>query len=111
MKDEAAVRSFFDFDAMLARFEDGVLLDSLEYRQHDEQGERWMELDFRLVRLEAVSYTHLGWGYVKPMEEADAATDFEKAGTRIARRCRLSPREIEVLFLLAKGRNLSLIHI
>ena len=39
------------------------------------------------------------------MEEADAATDFEKAGTRIARRCRLSPREIEVLFLLAKGRN------
>ena len=46
-----------------------------------------------------------GWGYVKPMEEADAATDFEKAGTRIARRCRLSPREIEVLFLLAKGRN------
>ena len=46
-----------------------------------------------------------GWGYVKPMEEADAATDFEKAGTRIARRCRLSPREIEVFFLLAKGRN------
>ena len=42
---------------------------------------------------------------LSPMEEADAATDFEKAGTRIARRCRLSPREIEVLFLLAKGRN------
>lgn len=52
VKDEAAVRSFLDFDAMLARFEDGVLFDSLEYRQQDEQGERWMELDFRLVRLE-----------------------------------------------------------
>ena len=46
-----------------------------------------------------------GWGFVKPMEEADAASDFEKAGTRLARRCRLSPREIEVFFLLAKGRN------
>ena len=52
VKDEAAVRSFLDFDAMLARFEDGVLFDSLEYRQQDEQGERWMELDFRLIRLE-----------------------------------------------------------
>ena len=31
---------------------DGALFDSLEYRQQDEQGERWMELDFRLVRLE-----------------------------------------------------------
>ena len=29
-----------------------------------------------------------GWGFVKPMEEADAASDFEKAGTRLARRCR-----------------------
>ena len=46
-----------------------------------------------------------GWGFVKPMEEAGAASDFEKAGTRLARRCRLSPREIEVFFLLAKGRN------
>lgn len=46
-----------------------------------------------------------GWGFVKPMEEADAASDFEKAGTRLARRCHLSPREIEVFFLLAKGRN------
>ena len=52
VKDETAVRSFLDFDAMLARFEDGVLFDSLEYRQQDEQGERWMELDFRLIRLE-----------------------------------------------------------
>lgn len=46
-----------------------------------------------------------GWGFVKPMEEADATSNFEKAGTRLARRCRLSPREIEVFFLLAKGRN------
>ena len=46
-----------------------------------------------------------GWGFVKPMEEADATSDLEKAGTRLARRCRLSPREIEVFFLLAKGRN------
>lgn len=46
-----------------------------------------------------------GWGFVKPMEEADTTSDFEKAGTRLARQCRLSPREIEVFFLLAKGRN------
>lgn len=45
------------------------------------------------------------WGFVKPMEEADTASDFEKAGTRLARRCHLSPREVEVFFLLAKGRN------
>ena len=51
-----------------------------------------------------------GWGFVKPMEEADATSDFEKAGTRLARRCRLSPREIEVFFLLAKGRNRAYIH-
>lgn len=49
--------------------------------------------------------TSTGWGFVKPMEEADATSDFEKAGTRLARQCRLSPREIEVFFLLAKGRN------
>ena len=46
-----------------------------------------------------------GWGFVKPMEEADATSDLEKAGTRLARSCRLSPREIGVFFLLAKGRN------
>ncbi|MEG2025259.1 MAG: helix-turn-helix transcriptional regulator [Gordonibacter sp.] len=45
------------------------------------------------------------WGFVKPVEEADTASDFEKAGTRLARRCHLSPREVEVFFLLAKGRN------
>lgn len=49
--------------------------------------------------------TSTGWGFVKPMEEADATSNFEKAGTRLARRCHLSPREIEVFFLLAKGRN------
>ena len=46
-----------------------------------------------------------GWGFVKPMEEADAASDFEKAGTRLARRCRLSPREIEIMQYLCKGRS------
>lgn len=49
--------------------------------------------------------TSTGWGFIKPMEEADASSDFEKAGTRLARRCHLSPREIEVFFLLAKGHN------
>ncbi len=45
-----------------------------------------------------------GWGFIKPMEE-DISTPFEKASTRIARLCKLSPRETEVLFLLARGRN------
>ena len=53
VKDAEAVKSFLDFDAMLARFEDGVLFDSLEYRQEDERGERWMELGYRLIRIEA----------------------------------------------------------
>lgn len=46
-----------------------------------------------------------GWGFIKPIEEADSSSDFEKTCTRIARQFRLSPREIEVFFLLAKGRN------
>lgn len=45
------------------------------------------------------------WGFIKPIEEDDAASEFEKTGTRLAQRCHLSPREIEVFFLLAKGRN------
>lgn len=49
--------------------------------------------------------TSTGWGFVKPMEEADTTSALDKAGTRLARRCRLSSREIEVFFLLAKGRN------
>lgn len=46
-----------------------------------------------------------GWGFVKPMEEADTASALDKTGTRLARHYHLSPREIEVFFLLAKGRN------
>lgn len=46
-----------------------------------------------------------GWGFVKPMEEADTTSTLDKAGTQLARRCHLSPREIEVFFLLVKGRN------
>ena len=45
------------------------------------------------------------WGIIKPMEEADASSEFEKAGTRLARQCKLSPRETEVFFLLSRGRN------
>ncbi|MEG0324877.1 MAG: LuxR family transcriptional regulator, partial [Raoultibacter sp.] len=46
-----------------------------------------------------------GWGFVKPIEEEDSSSDFEKTCTRLARQYRLSPREIEVFFLLSKGRN------
>ena len=46
-----------------------------------------------------------GWGFVKPIEEADSSSEFEKSCTRLARQYRLSPREIEVFFLLSKGRN------
>ena len=46
-----------------------------------------------------------GWGYVKPIEEDGMTSDFERVCSRIARQYRLSPREIEVFFLLAKGRN------
>lgn len=45
------------------------------------------------------------WGIIKPMEEADTSSEFEKAGTRLARQCKLSPRETEVFFLLSRGRN------
>lgn len=46
-----------------------------------------------------------GWGFVRPIEEEDSSSGFEKTCTRIARQYRLSPREIEVFFFLAKGRN------
>lgn len=46
-----------------------------------------------------------GWGFVRPIEIEDSSSPFEKAGTRLARRCHLSPREMDVFFLLAKGRN------
>ncbi len=51
-KDANAVASFLNFDAMLAQFEKGNRFGSLEYRQSSEQGERWMELSYRLIRLE-----------------------------------------------------------
>lgn len=46
-----------------------------------------------------------GWGFVKPIEDGGVSSDLEKTCTRVARQYRLSPREIEVFFLLAKGRN------
>lgn len=46
-----------------------------------------------------------GWGSVRPAEAASPHTEFDDAATRLARRFRLSPREIEVFFLIAKGRN------
>lgn len=46
-----------------------------------------------------------GWGFLKPVEVQGANTDFDDAATRLARRFKLSPREVEVFFLLAKGRN------
>lgn len=46
-----------------------------------------------------------GWGFVKPIEENGTVSDFERTCTHLARQYRLSPREIEVFFLLAKGRN------
>lgn len=46
-----------------------------------------------------------GWGFVKPIEEADSPSPLERTCTYLARQNRLSPREIEVFFLLAKGRN------
>lgn len=45
------------------------------------------------------------WGFVKPMEEKSSLSELESAGMRLARRHHLSPRETEVFFLLAKGRN------
>ena len=46
-----------------------------------------------------------GWEFVKPVEATSPHTELDDAATRLARRFRLSPREIEVFFLLAKGRN------
>lgn len=52
VKDAKAVEAFLDFDAMLARFGEGILFNSLEYRQDEGDAERWMELSYRLIRLE-----------------------------------------------------------
>lgn len=46
-----------------------------------------------------------GWGFVKPAEASGALSEPDGTATRLARRFRLSPREAEVFFLLAKGRN------
>lgn len=49
--------------------------------------------------------TSASWGIIKPMEESDAVSPFEKTGALLARECKLSPRETEVFLLLARGRN------
>jgi DNA-binding CsgD family transcriptional regulator len=46
-----------------------------------------------------------GWGFLKPVEESDHTSPFVRICTRMARSCKLSPRETEVFMLLAKGRN------
>ena len=45
-----------------------------------------------------------GWGSIRPIDENEESP-VESAVMRIAQRCHLSPRETEVLSLLAKGRN------
>lgn len=50
-----------------------------------------------------------GWGFVRPAEAEGPISAFDDAVSRLARRYRLSPREVEVLFLLARGRNRSFI--
>lgn len=50
-KDAAAVAAFLNFNTLLANFEQGKCYGTLEYRQEDERGERWMELSYRLIRL------------------------------------------------------------
>ena len=49
--------------------------------------------------------TSASWGIIKPMEESDAVSPFEKTGALLARERKLSPRETEVFLLLARGRN------
>lgn len=51
-EDAEAVERFLDFDDMLRRFAEEERYASLEYRQTDEAGERWMELSYRMVQLE-----------------------------------------------------------
>lgn len=46
-----------------------------------------------------------GWGFVKPAEAGGALSESDGAAALLARRFRLSPREAEVFFLLARGRN------
>lgn len=51
-KDAEAIERFLDFDDMLSRFDAGVRYDSMEYRQVDGSDERWMELSYRMMKLE-----------------------------------------------------------
>jgi DNA-binding CsgD family transcriptional regulator len=49
--------------------------------------------------------TSTGWGFLKPIEETDQTTPFERTCMQTVQASGLSPRETEVFFLLAKGRN------
>jgi DNA-binding CsgD family transcriptional regulator len=49
--------------------------------------------------------TDTGWGFLRPIEEVDYASPFERCCVRMARTYALSPRETEIFFLLARGRN------
>lgn len=51
-EDAEAIARFLDFDDMLRRFENDERYDSLEYRHSGDEGERWMELGYRMVQLE-----------------------------------------------------------
>jgi DNA-binding CsgD family transcriptional regulator len=46
-----------------------------------------------------------GWGFLKPIEDAEQRSPFEQACMRMARACGLTHRESEVFLLLARGRN------
>lgn len=62
---------------------------------------------FLLVSIFALSNNQLttGWGLARPVEDGTASNMLERCSSMLARRFRLSPRETEVFFLLAKGRN------
>lgn len=51
-EDAEAIERFLDLDDMLRRFDDEERCSSLEYRRTDGDGERWMELSYRMVQLE-----------------------------------------------------------
>jgi DNA-binding CsgD family transcriptional regulator len=49
--------------------------------------------------------TSTGWGFLKPIEETDQTTPFERICMQTVRANGLSSREAEVFFMLAKGHN------
>jgi DNA-binding CsgD family transcriptional regulator len=51
------------------------------------------------------SSINTGWGFIKPIEETDHVSDFERACMQMSQSRGLSPRETEVFLLLAKGHN------